>query len=894
MMWRRFLRRSKRDSESAAELQFYLDTEAEENIARGMPPEEARAAARRKLGNPTLVREEIYHMHSLGLLETFWQDIRYGYRTLRQSPSFTITAILTLALGIGANTAMFSVVRAVLLTPLAYHDPDRLVHLSFQNIRRNDQYISFGQVQFEYMRAAAKSFTGMAAYGRPDTVALSGNGEAEALKGARVSANFLDVLGVPPRLGRSFLQEEDQPNGRPVAMISYALWRRKFGGDLRVTDQAITLNASSYSIIGVLPPGFEFPFAGVDIWLTRPSEWSLLPARYWGSPILNGVARLKPQVTLEQARAEMQVLYRQYVVAHRNASNADPDQDMRTELLKDRLVARARPTLWTLLAAVTLVLLIACANVASLLLARAAVRSREFSLRAALGAGRGRLIRQLLAECLLLSGAGGAFGLLLAKWGLSVLPGAGALFPRAGPDATLFMPGGDSIRLDSLVLGFSILLSVLTGVLFGLFPSIQASRPDLAGMLRESGSAAGLASRRRFFGISARGILVVAQVALSVVLLIGASLLMQSFARLRGVDPGFQPEHVLVAKVPLPLAHYDTDAKKNAFFRNVLDRLNHLTGVGGAAMAFSIPTTSWIRTNIFEIEGGVQPDLKDPTYQSVWQSVSPEYFHTLQIPLKQGRVFTERDNTPGAPPVVIVNESFARRLWPNVNPIGRHMKEGYDHRSLGALEVVGVVADVHEGGLATGAQLEFYIPCAQHPPQTAYLILRTPGNPLRFAEVLRKQVSAVDPNQPVSDIQTMESVLAATLGQRRLMMFFVGSFAAVALLLALIGIYGIIGYSVAQRTQEVGIRRALGAQRGDILQLVLQQALVLTLAGGVLGVGCALAVTRLMKGLLYGVSANDPATFIGIASLFVAVALVASYIPARRAVQIDPMAALRT
>ena len=892
MSWRRFFSRSRRDAESAGDLQFYLDTETEDNMARGMPFAEARAAARRKLGNSTLVREEIYRMNSLTLLETTWQEVRYGWRTLRQSPSFSLTAILTLALGIGGNTAMFSVVRAVLLTPLEYHDPDRIVYLSIENIQQNEQDLNFGQAQFDDLRATAKSFAAIAAYGRPENIALSGIGKPEALQGARVSANFLDVLGVAPLLGRGFLPEEDQRNGRPVAMISAALWERKFGGDPHVTEKAVTLDAAAYSIVGVLPRGFSFPFSGADIWLPRPSDWSVLPARYWGGPILTGFARLKPQVTLEQARAEMHVLYRQYVAAHRNPSNSAPGLDMRTELLQDHLVARARPMLWTLSGAVAFVLLIACANVAALLLARASACSREFSLRAALGAGRARLVRQLLCECLLLALVGGAFGLLLAKWSLSALQNAESLFSRTGPN-TLLMPGARDIQLDGFVLAFSVLLTIATGFVFGLFPSLQISRPNLASMLRESGASTGAETRQHFFGINTRGVLVVTQVALSIILLIGASLLLQSFARLRGVDPGFQPASVLVAKVALPPAHYDTDLKKDAFYRALLPRLENLPGVTNAALAFSIPTTTWIGTNLFNAEGLPPLDPADPTAHAYWQSVTPAYFQALGIPLKQGRSFTARDNSAGAPPTVIINERLAHRLWPHDNPIGRHFQTGYD-KSVGPMEVIGVTAAIHEGGLGMAPPQELYIPSALHPPQTAYLILRTKGDPMRFANSIRNEVLAIDPNQPISDIQTMESVLTATLGQRRLTMLLLGSFAAVALLLALVGIYGIIAYSVAQRTQEVGIRRALGAQQTDILRLVVQQGLVLTLIGGVLGVGGAYFVTRVMRGMLYGITATDPATFAGIALLFVAVALLASYIPARRAVQIDPMAALRT
>jgi predicted permease len=454
------------------------------------------------------------------------------------------------------------------------------------------------------------------------------------------------------------------------------------------------------------------------------------------------------------------------------------------------------------------------------------------------------------------------------------------------------MPGVLDIQLNGFVLCFSMLLSVITGVWFGLFPALRVSRPDLASLLRENGAAAGHTSRRRFFRISTRGFLVVCQIALSIVLLIGASLLMRSFARLRGVDPGFQPEHVLTAEVPLPPAHYDTFLKKGVFFRDLLPRLEYLPGVVGAAAAQSVPTTRSIGTSIFDVEGGPAPDPKDPAYQAIWQSISPAYFRTLEIPLKQGRVFTEHDNTPGAPPVVIVNEHLARRLWPNANPIGRHIKEASD-KGAGWMEVVGVAADIHESGLAADAQSEIYVPCALHPPQTAYLILRTKGDPLRFANILRAQVLAIDPNQGVSDVQTLESMLDATLGQRRLTMLLLGSFAGVALLLALIGIYGVVAYSVAQRTQEVGIRRALGAQQFDILSLVVQQGLTLTLIGGAFGIGGSLALTRIMKGLLFDVSATDPATFLGTALLFVAVASIASYIPARRAARIDPMEALR-
>jgi predicted permease len=544
-----------------------------------------------------------------------------------------------------------------------------------------------------------------------------------------------------------------------------------------------------------------------------------------------------------------------------------------------------------LFGAVGMVLLIACANVASLLLARASSRSREFAVRAAVGAARGRLIRQLLSESLVLAAAGGAVGVLLARWALAAITQVGLRSLTPGVNA-LFLPGARDIRLDGIVLGFTIALSIATGVLFGLFPSLQVSRPDLADVLRQSGAAA---SGRRG-PLNTRGLLVVGQIALSVVLLIGAALLMESFARLHSVDPGFRSADLLTLKIALPPARYDTDQKKAAFFEQLLPRVQASPGVRAAAMAMTLPTTTWIRTNITAIEGQPDPDPDEPTSFGVIQSVTPGYFHTLGIALVRGREFTAHDNARGAPPVMIVNESLARRLWPDypggLDPIGRHVKEAYD-KAVGWMEVVGIAADIHEGGLASNAVSEFYVPCVVHPPQTAYLAVRTQGDPVGFAGAIRAQVEAVDRDQAVSEVRTMDALFQATMGQRRLTALLLGMFAGVALLLAVIGIYGVIAYSAAQRTQEMGIRRALGAQQADILGLMLGQGLGLALAGVAIGIGGALALTRVMARLLFNVSATDPVTFLGVAVLFVVVALLASFIPAWRAARIDPMTALR-
>lgn len=817
-------------------------------------------------------------------MPTIWRDVLYSLRTMGRNPAFAVTAMVILALGIGGNTAIFTVIRAALLRPLPYRDPDRLVYFSVANPRQAAQNPSFSLAQFKEMKASAKSFAALGAFGRPENLALSSGGDPEELKGARVSANSLEVLGVRPLAGRSFLEEEDQAGGRPVAMISVGLWRRRFGADPLAVGKEITLESTGTTVIGVLPEGFDFPHAGLDVWVTRPNEWSMLPPRYWGVPTLSGFGRLQDRATLEQAGAELTLLQHQFDVANPNPMNADGSAIVRVVLLKDRLVADIRPMLWTMFGAVGFVLLIACANVASLLLARGASRSREFAVRAALGAGRGRLIRQLLAESLVLAAAGGALGVLVATWALSA---------SARASAMILPPGASDIRLDGMVLGFTLLLSIGTGVLFGLFPSLQVSRPDLSEVLRDRGA---VRTGRGFSAVSMRGLLVTGQVALSIVLLIGAALLIESFYRLHGVDPGFQSKNLLTAKIALPRARYDTDQKRDAFFRDLLPRLQELPGVGDAALAMLLPTTAWIRTNVTDIEGRPPLDPGDTASYAVVQSTTPGYFRTLGIAVKRGRAFTPRDNAAGSPPVMMLNETFARRLWPEypggANPIGMHLKEGYD-KALGWIEVVGIVGDIHEGGLADDAVAEFYLPCAMHPPQTAFVIARTGGDPLRLANLLRERVLAVDRDQPVSDVRTMEAVFEATLGQRQLTMILLATFAGVALLLATVGIYGVVAYSVAQRTQEVGIRRALGAQQSDILRLILAQSLGMVLAGIAIGIGGAFALTRVMRSLLFHVDASDPAIFAGVAVLFVAVALVGSYVPVRRAARIDPMAALR-
>ena len=802
--------------------------------------------------------------------ETIWQDARYALRTLRKKPAFAATAVLTLALAIGGNTAMFSVIRAVLLQPLPYPDPGRLVDISG----------GATPARFEEMKLAEHSFTDIGAYMPEENVTLSGGGEPEVLKSVRVSAAFLRILGIEPVLGRGFRPEEDSSAGAPVAMISYELWQRRFAGDPQIAGRTATLAATPYTIIGVLPAHFQFPLAGLDIWLTAPLEGPTnSPKSRALSPILVIFGRLKPGVSFQSASAEMNVIKAQYVRAHPTMLDAKKRTELMTPM-KDHLVADVRSLLWMLFGAVSCVLVIACANVAGLLLARASSRSREFAVRAALGAPRARLIGQLLAESVLLSAAGGMIGLLLAAWSVRAIPAITAIeLPRVG-----------EIHVDWIVLAFAATLSIATGVLFGLVPSIGVSRPNLIRVLRASGETANAGSPRAAWNM--RSLLSACQIALSIMLLIGAALLMESIGHLRGVNIGFNPSNLLTMNVSLPPLRYDTDQKTSAFFDELIRRIEVLPGVRGATAALTLPMMAYPGT---PVQDAAKPPLKlnERPIAKIFP-VTPEYFRTLEIPLRRGRQFNERD-TKSAQRVVIINESCARHFWPGypagLDPVGQRLLVG--GVNLNPAEIVGIIPDVQQNVEGIGWPDSVYVPFAQNPQPFAALAIRTTGDPLSFTRAVREQVQALDPDQGVAAVETMDSLVDEEVGQRRLLLALLGSFAGVALLLALIGIYGVIAYSVAQRTQEVGIRRALGAQKGDILRLIMGQGFALALIGIAAGLGGAFAATRILETLLFQVSATDPATFAGVSILFLLVALAASYIPARRAARIDPMSALR-
>ena len=808
-------------------------------------------------------------MPNFSPFETMRQDVRYAIRSARKNPAFYVAVVLTIALGIGANTAMFSVIHAVLLKPLSYYQPDRVVQLS--------QGATL--VRFEEMKQASKSYADLGAYSFPvQDMTLSGAGEPEVLKGARVSWNFLRVLGVAPLRGRDFLPQEDATGAAPVVMISSELWQRRFARDPQIVGKSIMLAGEAHTVVGILPAGFQFPFPQLDIWITKPTESLPVQSRPI-SPILTVFGRLKPQVDLAQANAELSVLTRAYATAHPAMLDAKRKTPDTMQPIKTVLTSDVQSKLWMLFGAVGFVLLIVCANIGSLLLARASSRSKEFAVRAAIGAGRARIVRQLLVESMLLAFCGGVLGTGLAAAGLRLMRGM----------TFVDLPRVNEIRMDAAVLGFALLISLAAGLIFGLMPSFIASRPDLARVLRGSGEDASSSKSARLFG--PRGLLVVGQVALSVVLLIGASLLIESLAHLNQVDPGFQSSGILTMKISLPGARYNTGEKSAAFFQELVRNIDAQPGVRSSAIAWTLPMTGWAGTPVQLASEPVRKLNERPI--SVLETITPKYFQTMGIALRQGREFTDHDEAK-SPLVVIINESMARVFWPQypnrIDPIGQNVLIGIHPEPV---QIVGVVADVLQSGKDQAPRAEMYRPYPQLPIPSAMLAVRTNGNPRSWVNAIRNQVLAIDRDQPVSAISTMDEVVEESEGQLRLIMRLLGIFAGAATLLTVIGLYGVISYTVVQRTKEIGIRTALGAQRGDVLNLIVKQGLWLSLTGVVVGMIAGLGLTRVMKDLLFQVSTTDPATFAAVSLLFIAVALLASYIPARRAAGIDPLVTLR-
>jgi putative ABC transport system permease protein len=810
-------------------------------------------------------------------MENLLQDLRYGFRMLTKKPGFTVVAVLALALGIGANSAIFSVVNTVLLRPLPFKTPDQLMIVWEDSAKYGFPKDTPAPANFIDWRDQNQVFESMAAVAS-QTFNLTGTGEPEKIEGQRVSASFFPLLGVEPALGRSFLPEEDMPGAGRVVIINYGLWQRRFGSDPDILGKPVALDGQAYTVVGVMPKEFRFPdpfqYSGEENALYVPIAFSSEEASSRGGHYLIVYARAKTGVTVKQAQAEMST-----IAARLEQQYPETNMSIGATVvsLHEQIVGDIKPALLILLGAVGFVLLIACANVANLLLARAATRQKETAIRTALGASRSRLVSQFLTESVLLAALGGISGLLLAFFGLKLLT---ALIPPNLSQAK-------AISLDAMVIGFTFLVSLLTGVIFGLAPALQGSRPDLNKALKEGGKGASGGGRNRM-----RSLLVVSEIALALVLLVGAGLMINSFFRLRNVDPGFNSANLLTMSVVLPRSTYPNRAKRTAFYNEMIERIESLPGVESAGVITNLPLTFKGNNSGVTIEGRPEPPV-DQIPIVITRVVSDGYFRTMGIALLKGREFSTQDR-PDTRASIIVSESTARTFWPDEDAIGKRLKLGRYNSDEAWLSVVGVVKDVRQFELDIDPKPQVYFFYTQMPyfaPRD--LVVRTSGDPLQLAAAVRNEVWAVDKDQPVSNVSTMEAILALSLARERFNMLLLAIFAAVALALAAVGIYGVMSYSVTQRTHEIGVRMALGANRSQVLKLVVGQGAKLVLAGVTTGIVFAVALTRVMESLLFGVSATDPATFAVISITLVAVALFASYIPARRATKVDPMIALR-
>ena len=807
-------------------------------------------------------------------MNNLWQDLRYGVRMLLKNPGFTAVAVIALALGIGANTAIFSVVNSLLLRPLPFEQPDRLVQVweSSAKLGRNEIPASFPN--FADWRDQNHVFEQVVAYA-DWTFNLTGTAEPERLRSAIVSPAFFAMLGIKPIMGRTLLPDEDQPGKDLSVVISQRLWQRRFSSDPNIVGKAIGLNGKSFTIVGVIAQTSDvFGLADdTELWVPVSHGAGFTNRR---GHYLGVLARLKPGVTQAQAQADMNTIA---AALAQQYPDANTDRGVRLVPLQEQLVGNFKLALWVLLGAVVFVLLIASTNVANMLLARAASRQKEIAIRTALGAGRWRLVRQLLTESLLLSLIGGTLGLLLALWGVDLLVAFGpADLPRV-----------KEVAIDGRVLGFTFAISLVTGIVFGLVPALQASRPELNEMLKEGGrSATGGVGRRRV-----RSLLVVAEMALSLVLLIGAGLLIKSFFRLQAVNPGFNPQHVLTMQFDLHGPKYQKSTPIIAFHDQLLERIKALPGVESVASRSSVPIAA--DADFARLSFAIEGRTPDPANRFIafYNAISPDYFRTMQIPLMQGRAFDGHD-VPKAENVIIINETLARRYFAGENPVGKRITLNDENPTAEDwATIVGVVKDTIPRALDAEPAAEMYMPYAQQPQRGMALMIRTTGQPETVAAAVRREVLALDKEQPIHSVRTLPAVLAEAVATPRFRTSLLGVFAAVALVLAIVGIYGVMSYSVTQRTHEIGIRLALGAQSKDVLKLVVGQGMALTLAGVAIGLAASFALTRLMTSLLYEVSATDPMVFSGIALLLTLVAVVASYIPARRATKVDPMMALR-
>ena len=873
--------RRRHDEELDEEIRAHLEMEEQENRAAGKSPEEAHYAARRKFGNVFRAEERAREMWRWVWLETLAQDIRFGLRMLVKNPGFTAVAVLTLALGIGGTTAVFSVVEAVVLRPLPYRDPDRLVLVKERIPLVGPDPISVCAPDVIRFQRQNQVFESVAAFvtGQFD---LSGDIEPERITADRVNSDLFSLLGVQPVVGRTFTADEDQP-GHLLAILSYRLWQRRFGGNPEVVGRTVTLDRQPYTVIGVMPRNLVFPLPGMD--QGGPAE-IFVPMAFTHDELSNEgdnfrfslLGRLKPGISLARANADMEL------IAYRILQAYPPEFRERIKLgavalpLSGQVVGKVRTLLFLLLGAVAFVLLIACANVANLLLTRAADRQKEIAVRLAMGAGRLRIVRQLAAESIQLALLGAGLGLLLAFGITRALVG---LMPANIPQV-------HAIGLDLPVLAFTLTLAILTGLVFGVVPALAATRTDLNSMLKEGGRSAMQGPQHH----GLRAALVVGQVALSLVLLVGAGLLVRSFERVLATQPGFQPEHVLTASLSLPAAQYKQEQQVRDFYRDLVGRLEQLPGARAAGASTDLPLEAgW--NHLFTPEGSQPPPGAglNLCYHSV---ILGNYLQTMGVPLLRGRYFTGQDK-PGSTPALIVSESLAKRHWPGQDPIGKRLKWGPPESNDPWLTIVGVVGDVKQGALDAATMPHTYESYEQHgtPWSSLSVAARAAGDPASLASALRAAVWGLDRQLAVAQVRTMDQVISGSIAPRRFTLVLLAAFAALAVTLAAVGIYGLIAYSVAQRTHEIGIRMALGAQRGDVMRQVLGQGALLMGGGVGIGIVGALILTPSLASFLYGVRPTDPVTLAGVVAVLVAVALVATYVPARRATKVDPMVALR-
>jgi putative ABC transport system permease protein len=799
-------------------------------------------------------------------MESFLKDIRYGVRSLLQRPGFTAIAVITLALGIGANTTLFSFVNGVLLRPLPYKNADQLVVLDETAPKQGIESFNVSYPNFVDWRQQNQVFEDVGIY-QDGNYTLVGAGDPEQIPGARISQGLFELLGVAPIMGRTITAEEDRPETNNVVLLSHGLWQRRFGSAENVVGQTLTVNGRTCTVIGVMPPGFKFPETA-ELWMPMGLTEKLFTRTDHG---LDAIARLKPNVTLEQAQAEMNTIARRIEEQHPVTNEGLGVNVFR---LRDRLVGDYRQALLILLGVVVFVLLIACANVANLLLARSSSRRQELALRAALGASRSRIVRQLLTESALLTFLGGLLGVLLAVWGknllLAAIPGE--------------MPFWMKFDLDLRVLGFTFVLSLLTGLIFGVAPALQASRNDLNEALKEGGRNAGAAHNRL------RSSLVVAEVALSLMLLVGAGLMIRSFAKLERVDSGIRPENVLTVEVPLPRAKYPEGPKQSAFFKELVTRVRTLPGVSSAAAISGVPLRGgWGRSLTVEGHTVLSVGQAPMINHSV---VTPNYFQTMGIPLREGRDFTEAD-ADGALRVTVVDERLARQYWPGASALGKRVRFGPPESNEPWHTIVGVAGSVRNARLDKETVQTIYVPYQQIPVRGMTIALRTSSDPESLTGAVRETVRALDKDQPITNVMTMETVISRSVWLQRFYTILFGVFAALALALAAVGIYGVMSYAVTQRTHEIGIRMALGARAFDVLRLVIKNGLTLISIGVVIGLAGALALTRLLATLLFGVTPTDTLTFVAVSTVLMVVALLACYLPARRATKVDPLVALR-